>query len=249
MSSGSGDIRRSLELMWHGREDPARGPRPGLTLERIVTAAVALADREGIDALSMRKVAAELGVGTMSLYRYVPGKAELVDLMLDHVDRMGPPPAADGWRARLADAAGGIYRLYLRHPWLLQVNRSRSLLGPNALAGFEYLLATLDGLGLTDRERVAVIVSIDSFVTGLARQNVLLEQIKAETDMTDEEFWGAQGPILADVFASGRFPQVTALDHGAFETSYDELLAFGLERLLDGVEAFVSRRRPAAAGG
>ena len=83
--SGSGDVSRSLELLWGLGERPSRGPKPGLTLDRIVTAAVAVADAEGLGALSMRRVATDLGVGTMSLYRYVPGKAELLDLMLDKV--------------------------------------------------------------------------------------------------------------------------------------------------------------------
>ena len=83
--SGSGDLSRSLELLWGTREPATRGPKAELSLERIVDAAVALADREGLGALSMRRVATELGVGTMSLYRHVPGKGELLDLMLDRV--------------------------------------------------------------------------------------------------------------------------------------------------------------------
>ncbi|MGO4423231.1 TetR/AcrR family transcriptional regulator, partial [Streptomyces sp. MCAF7] len=88
--SGSGDISRSLELLWGTGERPSRGPKRGLTLERIVTAAIAVADAEGLAAVSMRRLSAELGTGTMSLYRYVPGKAELLDLMLDQVQSFDP---------------------------------------------------------------------------------------------------------------------------------------------------------------
>src|SRR5690606_9235190 len=86
-SSGGGDLARTLDLLWNTDRRPSRGPKPGLTLERIVDAAVEVADRDGLDALSMRRIATELGTGTMTLYRYVPGKAELLDLMLDRVQR------------------------------------------------------------------------------------------------------------------------------------------------------------------
>ncbi|MBK3547134.1 TetR/AcrR family transcriptional regulator, partial [Streptomyces sp. MBT60] len=88
-ATGSGDIARSLELLWGTGERPSRGPKPGLTLDRIVTAAVAVADAEGLAAVSMRRLSTELGTGTMSLYRYVPGKSELLDLMFDRV--LGEP--------------------------------------------------------------------------------------------------------------------------------------------------------------
>src|SRR5688572_11023766 len=116
-------VRRSIELLWGEGARPTRGPKPSLTLDQIVQVAIAVADRDGIDGLSMRRVATQLGVGTMSLYRYVPGKAELLALMLDRVS----DPAEDVERARDLDwrgvvevAARGSYRLYLTHPWLLQ---------------------------------------------------------------------------------------------------------------------------------
>src|ERR1044072_2072927 len=101
-TSGSGDIVRTLELLWDGAPRPSRGPKPGLTLDRIVEAAVRIADEEGVDAGSMRRVGPELGTGALSLYRYVPGKAELLDLMLDRVQRPSENPAdlGDGtWRS------------------------------------------------------------------------------------------------------------------------------------------------------
>ena len=103
-TSGSGDIGRTLELLWETGRRPSRGPKPTLTLDRIVEAAIRVADTEGLEGLSMRRVAAELGTGTMSLYRYVPGKGELLDLMLDRVQRPSENPADlgdDGWRTAL----------------------------------------------------------------------------------------------------------------------------------------------------
>ncbi|MFR9726813.1 TetR/AcrR family transcriptional regulator [Streptomyces sp. MS19] len=249
--SGRGDISRSLELMWHGRETAARGPRPALTLDRIVTAAVALADRDGIAALSMRNVAAELGVGTMSLYRYVPGKAELLDLMLDHVNAPDGDPDAHrdkDWRAILTLVAEGTYRLYLDHPWLLQVNQSRPLLGPNALLGFEFALRGLADLGLTGQEKVQVIMTVDSYVTGIARYHVLREQASRDSGVSDEEFWAQQGPLMTTAYHTGRYPEVFGLAEDAFAMGAEESMRFGLDRVLDGCAALVggrARRKPA----
>jgi AcrR family transcriptional regulator len=243
--SGSGDLSRSLRLLWHGKEPATRGPKPGLSLEGIVEAAVALADREGLAALSMRKVAAELEVGTMSLYRYVPGKGELLDLMLDHVN--GPPEALEphrgkDWRSVLELVARGTWKVYVAHPWLLQVNQARPILGPKALAGFDFALAALDGLGLSGREKVAMLIAVDSYVTGTARTYVLHQQASEESGITDEEFWAAQEPTLREAMASGDYPAVAGLSEDAFTMAGEEALEFGLGPLLDGMAAFVARR-------
>jgi AcrR family transcriptional regulator len=247
--SGSGDLSVSMKLLWHGKEPAARGPKPGLTLEGIVEAAVALADRDGLAALSMRKVAAELDVGTMSLYRYVPGKGELLDLMLDHVncppETLDPHRAKD-WRSVLELVARGTWKMYVDHPWLLQVNQARPILGPNALAGFDFALAALDGLGLTGREKVALLIALDSYVTGTARTYVLQQQAVQETGISDEEFWAAQEPTLREALASGEFPAIAALPEDAFAMAGEEALEFGLGPLLDGMEAFVAERAGAA---
>ncbi|WP_206619509.1 TetR/AcrR family transcriptional regulator [Streptomyces hoynatensis] len=248
---GGGDIGRSLALLWQGRERPSRGPKPGLTLEGIVRAAVGLADREGIDALSMRKVAAELGVGTMTLYRYVPGKAELLQLMLDHVHALDDGAErleGAGWRAALQLIGEGAYRLHREHPWLLQVNQARPLLGPSALRGFEFALASLEGLGLRGQEKIALIMTLDSFVTGLARYHVLLRQATEESGVSDEDFWAAQGPVMELARESGRYPHLFGLPADAFELGNEEALRFGLHRILDGVEALIAARRHGSSG-
>lgn len=249
--SGSGDLRRSLELLWQGRERASRGPKPGLTLERIVAAAVGLADREGLAALSMRKVAAELGVGTMSLYRYVPGKGELLDLMLDHVNQVpgaNPVPGEGdahlgaGWRIAMEHLAWHTWRLYHRHPWLLQVNQARPILGPNALAGFDRTLQSLDGLGLTDQEKVSVLLAIDHYVTGTARTYILEQQASEVSGVSDEEHWAAQEPMLIDAMESGSYPEVAKLSEDVFRIDGAEVLEFGLGHLLDGFERFIESR-------
>jgi AcrR family transcriptional regulator len=248
--SGGGDPSRSIQLLWQGLEQPSRGPKPGLSLERIVTAAVELADREGLGSLSMRKVAAGLGVGTMSLYRYVPGKGELLDLMLDQVILSEPADRdafsrelGKGWREAMEAVGVGTYRLYLAHPWLLQVNQCRPLLGPNALLGFDLALSGLEDLGLTGQEKVMVIGTVNSYITGVARTHILQRQAAEETGVSDEEFWAAQAPILELAQESACYPHVFALPGDAFSMSPEQGVRFGLDRLLDGLEAFVDARR------
>lgn len=244
--TGSGDITRSLELLWGTKERPTRGPKPGLTLESIVEGAVALADDKGLGALSMRNVAAELGVGTMTLYRYVPGKAELLDLMIDHVN--GPLDELEecrgkDWRTAMEFVAASSWRVYVTHPWLLQVNQSRPILGPNALGGFDLSLEALEGLGLTAREKVSILITIDGFVTGIARQHILQNQATKHSGVSDEEFWEKQEPFLDRALATGDYPQVNDLPEDTFNLEFEDVLALGLGALLDGFEQFVASRR------
>lgn len=243
-------LRRSIELLWGEWARPSRGPKPSLTLDRIVDAAIALADREGIDALSMRRVAAELGAGTMSLYRHVPGKAELLALMLDKVSDPGEDVAraeSAGWRDVVRTVAHGSYRMYLRHPWLLQVNWTRPVIGPNTLAGMEFFMRGLAGLALTDQERISVLIMVDGFVTGVARQQIQNAAVPQETGVTDEEFWSHQYPVLAKAMESGNYPAMAALSEDAFDLGWEATFEFGLERLLDGIAALVDARRESPA--
>lgn len=243
-------LRRSMELLWGEWVRPSRGPKPSLNLERIVDAAIALADREGIDALSMRRVAAELGAGTMSLYRHVPGKTELLALMLDKVSELGDD--ADqleraGWREVVETAARGSYQLYLRHPWLIQVNWTRPVFGPNILAGVEVFVRGLRGLDITDQERVSIMIMVDGYVTGIARQRIQNAAVGEETGLTDEEFWSHQYPVLVKAMESGDYPYMAAMSDDAFGLGWDETFEFGLQRVLDGIAALLDSRARSAA--
>ena len=242
-TSGSGDIGRTLELLWETGRRPSRGPKPTLTLDRIVEAAIRVADTEGLEGLSMRRVAAELGTGTMSLYRYVPGKGELLDLMLDRVQRPSENPADlgdDGWRTALEALARATLALYRRHPWLLQVN-PRPILGPSALDGMEKVLTRIRPMGLTDPELVSAIVMIDGYVVGAARTQLYQQEAERRTGLTDAEFWQAQVPALEKAMASGRYPVTASLSEDAFGAQFDHF-EFGLQRILDGLEVLVARR-------
>ncbi|MFI7286880.1 TetR/AcrR family transcriptional regulator [Streptomyces anulatus] len=248
-TAGSGDIARSLELLWGTGDRPSRGPKPGLSLDRIVTAAIAVADAEGLAAVSMRRLSTELGTGTMSLYRYVPGKAELLDLMLDRV--LGEPlpagtehpadaPPAD-WRASI-DAMARTYRENLRrHPWLLKINQARTVLGPSALRGLELSLTALRSMGLRDPELISVIITVNSFVEGLARTQADAAEALRQTGLSDREFWDDQRPYLERAMLSGAYPVMAGLSEDSFSSEFDHF-GFGLQRLIAGFEALVAER-------
>ncbi|MEE1800576.1 TetR/AcrR family transcriptional regulator [Streptomyces sp. JV176] len=243
-ASGSGNPARSLELLWDTGERPSRGPKPGLTLGRIVTTAVALADAEGLDAVSMRRLSTELGTGTMSLYRYIPGKTELIDLMLNHVQgETEDPPGGigTGWRAAVEAMARAALALHQRHPWLLAVNQARPVLGPNAVRGLEKTLSRLQDMGLSDPERVSVIIMVEGYVIGTARTQVHAIEAEKMSGTTDEEFWKAQEPFLSRAMTSGVYPVMAGLSEESFGSEFDHF-EFGLQRLLDGLEVLVEQR-------
>jgi AcrR family transcriptional regulator len=247
--SGKGDPARSLALLWRTSERASRKGKPDLSVDRIVRAAIEVADAEGLQALSMRRVAERLGVGTMSLYTYVPGKPELLDVMLDTVygETARPEDVPGGWRERLGLIARENWALYRRHPWLLQVATSRPVLGPNVTAKYDYELRAVDGIGLTDVEMDSVITLITGFVHGTARGAVDASQAESRTGMSDEQWWAAHAPFLSRIADVARYPTAARVGQAAGEAmgaaySAEHAFEFGLERLLDGIEALVGRR-------
>lgn len=242
--SGSGDPARSLALLWRRGERPGRS---GLSVDRIVRAAIEVADADGLPALSMRRVAERLGVGTMSLYTHVPGKAELLDVMLDTVYGETPRPdtAPGDWRARLEVVARENWALYRRHPWMLQVATPRPPLGPNVAAKYEHELRAIDGIGLTDVEMDSVLSLVVGHAEAAARHAVEAAQVVQSTGQTDEQWWAVRAPILGQLMDGSRYPVAARVGTAAGETygaASDPAHAFefGLQRLLDGIEAFIS---------
>src|SRR6185437_7160180 len=155
----------SLELLWGLREPGSRGPRRGLTLARIVDAGIHVAQTEGVGALSMARIAKELGVGTMSLYRYVASKDELLTTMVDAGLGAPPPPAAgEDWRAGLTRWAVGVRAAYQANPWALRVPISGPPLGPNNVAWLDNALATMAGAPLTEQEKLSCVMLVSGFV-------------------------------------------------------------------------------------
>jgi AcrR family transcriptional regulator len=214
---------RALDLLWTARR-PRRGPAPGLTLERIAGAAIGLADADGLGGVSMRRVADALGVAPMALYRYVPGKAELLDVMVDAA--LGAPPEPRGdWRARVEALARATRDLHRRHPWLRNVGRPP--LGPNAVAAFDALLAALSGAGLSPAETVAAAELVGTYAAAAASR----EQAAART----QRLWAERPSFWDEHFDPERFPALSALyDAGAYDDPPDAF-EFGLRRILDGL--------------
>ena len=241
--SGSGDIRRTLQLLWSPDSASERGPKRSLSVLNIVDRAIALADAGGLDAVSMRSVAAELGVGTMTLYRYVPTKAELLDLMLDRVYQPATEPVPGDWRAGLDQMGRELWRLYTTHTWVPQVDQARPVLGPECRRALDSVMGSLGGSGLTDQEKVAATVTIESFVTSLARTANSVASAEERTAITHEEFWSSQEPALVAAMESGQYADMADLSEDVFDASMEATFEFGLQRILDGIETLLSRRR------
>jgi AcrR family transcriptional regulator len=250
--TGAGDPARSLALLWrhHLDEGGTRGPRPSLTVDQVVSTAIEIADAEGLSGLSMRKVAQHLGVSTMSVYTYVPAKAELIDLMLDTVYGEMDRPAwgRRGWRTRLEAVARDNRALYDRHPWLTHVSTSRPPLGPHVMAKYDYELRAVDGVRLTDVEMDSVLTLVLDFAHASARSAQAAEQAARDTAMTDEQWWAANEPLLSRIFDAERFPTAARVGSAAgaeYGGAYSPAHAFefGLARLLDGIGVLVDRRR------
>ncbi|MDJ0382719.1 TetR/AcrR family transcriptional regulator C-terminal domain-containing protein [Streptomyces sp. G-G2] len=253
--SGAGDPARTLELLWrepgHGRA--GRGPRQGLSTDAVVAAATALADAEGIEALTMRALAQRLGVTPMTLYTYVPGKAELLDLMLDdayrHMTRGATAPAAS-WRER-AEAVAHDNRALLRaHPWIASFAVVRPPLGPGLIGKYEHELGAFEGLGLDDLAMDAALTHLLAFVLSTTRAALAAEAAARAGEQSDQEWWETAGPLLARVLDPERYPLATRVGSAAGEAhgsaySPEHAYRFGLTCVLDGLECLIGGRAPA----
>ena len=261
---GTGDPRVTMRLLWRMAGPSRRGPKPTLDLDTIVDSAVAVADASGLSAVSMRSIAERLGKSTMSLYTYLPGKAELLDLMYDHALGELPTDYSEwgNWRAALEASTRDVWALYERHPWMVQVPTARPALGPNTFAAFEAQVAILDGTGLTGTEMARAAGAIQVFIQGAARAVADTRLTARATGRSDDEWWAIVEPLLSeltgDIDWPTRFPTLTRLEaEGTFQqldrapddpTPYLERDAldtfeFGLARMLDGIEALIGGRQ------
>ncbi|MEU7895753.1 TetR/AcrR family transcriptional regulator [Nonomuraea sp. NPDC049152] len=231
------DLRAGIALLWGEQDQPARGPKPSLTPRRIAEAAVTLADAEGLEAVSMNRVAAEFDVSAMALYRYVPSKAELVELMVEAVSAERPDllAAGPGWRPGLTAWARLLWALYQAHPWLLAATAMRrQVMGPAQLGWMDAALAALESTGLAAGQRHQVFLLVVGQVRNLAQQ-------LADFDEDHNREWGRLTGELLDRHAD-RFPALTkAIAEGAFAPAAVDPLDFGLDRILDGVQVLIDR--------
>ncbi|MEU9070237.1 TetR/AcrR family transcriptional regulator C-terminal domain-containing protein [Streptomyces sp. NPDC048109] len=218
------------------RPEPPNRPVP-LDRERIVAAAVALADEGGLAAVSLRKVAARLDAGPMRLYGYISTKDELFDLMVDAVYAEILPGERPGdWREALRSLAHGTRRAALRHEWLADLLGGRPALGPNGLAVSEATLAALDGLTDVDIVMRAV-ETVSAYFTGAIRREITDLRAERATGLSKSEWQRARGPHVTRMLATGRFPALARAVHDGTHVDAEESFATGLEWVLDAVAA------------
>ncbi len=242
--TGAGDPTRVLPLLW---QKGGRVGRSGVTLEKVVEAAIGLADEVGVGQLTIRKVASKLGVGAMTLYSYVPGRAELIDLMVDKTfAEVTYPDAPTSWREGMVEVADRNWDLLARHPWLVDVDSTRPPLGPGVIAKYDAELRPLVDTGLRDVEIDQVLTLVLAHVWSSARQNAAAGWGEAPRG-GDEEWWQQAGPLLATVMAPERYPHAARIGEAAgqaYGSTVDpaRAYAFGLHTILDGIEALIERR-------
>jgi len=247
--TSGGDPRRSLELLWGRTEPGRRGPKQRLSTDEVVAAATAIADAEGVQALSMRKVAEAMGVSPMSLYTYVPSKAELVDLMFDRAlgEIPDPDPGLEGWREKLAFIARQRWTLNERHPWLLDLALHRPPLGPNVLRKAEEALKAFDGMGLEPEHMGMAAEALQNYVTGALQSARQAREVERASGMTDAEWMELVGPVVQPHMTPEAFPTMMRLGEQRKAQVRNPVeraarFEFGLERVLDGLEAFIRAR-------
>ncbi|WP_169949394.1 TetR/AcrR family transcriptional regulator [Microbispora sp. H11081] len=235
------------ENLWTRPEHPARGPRPSFSRAALTEAAIRIADAEGLEAISMRRLAADLGAGTMSLYRYVTGKDEVFDLMIDTAvgeylpeDRQPPGDWAEGlrllaWQAR---------RTMLRHPWLASLAAGRPQAGPNSARLMETALGMLDGLGLTVDEMLTLVGAVFAYVHGHIQSELAEVEATRRLGLTLAQRLARHLSYIQSLIATGNYPMLERVtkEAGREYTTADDRFAYGLDRLLGGIAASLPAR-------
>lgn len=223
---------------------------PELTRDRLVRTAISLADTHGRAALSMRRLAAEVGVGAMSLYRYVPDKDELLRLMADAAfgEERLPEPGPTGWRAKLELAARLQWRAYRRHPWMVAIMHNSLIWPPTVASGIRFVdweLGALSGLGLDERTALHTILALDGYVGGIAASNALEVESEQRSGVSGAQRMAADRQLRAQIFESEPLPNLMAcLTPGARTLAdLDDVFERGLGHQLDGIGAMLAALR------
>ncbi|MGD0703977.1 MAG: TetR/AcrR family transcriptional regulator [Trebonia sp.] len=259
------ELPPGLDLLWGRRGQGKRGPRPGLSTDQIVDAAVRLADAEGLEAVSMARVAAELGFTTMSLYRYVTSKEELLQLMWNASALSSEKMELDSgsWRSRLRMWAEVQREVIDRHPWITQMPMAAPPLSPNSLAFVERGLETLDETGLADGDKLRIIGLLSSYTLSEARMaHDALRAAKEQATRDQSTAAGGRAPappwtfeaLLRELVDEQTYPRLYRLawtpppgsDGGGPPSEHEEFM-FGIDTILDGVQALIDRARPGPA--
>ena len=219
---------------------PPRDNDHELTKDRIVAAAITIADRDGLAELAMRRIATALGVATMSLYRHIPSRDELIRAMIDQAigDARLPARHPGGWRAALELSARVEWACFQRHPWLAPtMSLTRPQLAPNAMRLSEWVLSALGGTRLSLTERMNVQILLFTFVRGVASALEPEAEAIRETGLTNDQWMATQARTFGTVATDmTHFQELAATD---FDFSLDHLFEFGLARLLDGLTPYI----------
>ncbi len=241
--TGRGDPQATLSLLWDLPRSTRPGRQPGLTPARIGAEALALADAAGLEALTMRALGERLGVSAMSLYRYVPGKPELLELIVELAHAELPEALPDaGWEARLRRVAHDTWALYQRHPWMLEVSTYRASLGPHSIRKYERELRAVADAGLSDLDMDLVVAAVSDYVRGAARNAIDARTAMQATGASDEEWWALHAGLLQQLVDPQVFPLAVRIgakagaEYGG-TTDPARSFAFGLARLIEGIRA------------
>jgi AcrR family transcriptional regulator len=224
--------------IWSLPERGGRGPKPRHSRTEIAAAAIRIADTEGIAAVTMRRIAADLGTGTMSLYNYVPAKDHLVQLMADqaageYAYPRCPPPDS---RAAIADLARQGRDIARRHPWLPAILHRPPPMGPSTVRYIDYFLGLLAGSGLGTAAKMEIIAIINGFALMYGGMQAALDDERARTGITEQQQQAAPVTVLAEAAASGNYPNLAAVlaaPAPGLRTA-DEIFDSCLMRLIDG---------------
>ena len=237
-------VPATVAAAWGVRERPHKGPKPALSLARIVDAGVRVADTEGLDAVLMGRVAAELKAAPMSLYRHVASKEELIRLMVDAAwgDSPGPLLSGENWRAGLSRWAWAMRDALRRHSWAARIPITGLPIMPREIAWFEDALACMAGTGLTEARKASVIMLLSGYVRNLAATEADIATVVQASGLSPAEWMASYPRMLRQLADPRRFPALTAfIAAGVFEAEDgpDDEFIFGLDRILDGVEALI----------
>lgn len=224
-------------LVWERPEPPDRPVPASLSRERIVRAAIRLADADGLAAVSLRKVAAALDVGPMRLYGYITTKEELLELMVDAV-YAEIRPAGDGWREALSSLAEAIRQAAHQHEWFADLIGGRPQLGPHTLASGEAVVAAMGGVDVDTI--VPVVAAVNAYVIGAVRREITERRAERATGTDKKQWQAAFGPYLERTFATGRYPALATVVRDGPHLNADQTFRTGLDFLLDGIEARIS---------
>jgi AcrR family transcriptional regulator len=247
MAARRGTSEDEPALVWERPEPPSRPAPSPLSRDRIVRAAIALADTDGLGAVTLRKVAATLDAGPMRLYGYVSTKDELLDLMIDAVyaEITLPEPTGNGWRANLRSLAHRTRHAAHRHEWFVDLLGGRPHIGPNALAHLEATMSPLDGAPGFDNIDIVMQAAgtVHAYTLGALRREITERRAERASGMTEQQWQTASGPYITRMLATGRYPTLAKIVRDATHPGTDTTFDTGLDCVLDGIAARLDNQR------